>query len=172
MFAFAVFALPRSGSTWLSNWLTTDQSICWHDPAEWALPEEVEAWGNATDKQAGICCTGMWLLAPWRPSVPTLKLTRPRGLVNASMAAKGLPELPDEAFDLFDALPYPSVSLVDLLNPVRAHDVQHFLLPDVPFDLGRHQELSRMNIQPSERELERIRGYVKSYNSANEMRNQ
>ena len=33
-----VFALPRSGTAWLANWLTTDRSLCLHDPSRCRCP--------------------------------------------------------------------------------------------------------------------------------------
>ena len=37
---FAVLALPRSGTTWLANLLTTDTTLCRHDPFATAMPAE------------------------------------------------------------------------------------------------------------------------------------
>lgn len=42
MIDFAIVALPRSGTAWLSNLLTTNDVICWHDPLAYKFrPEEV-----------------------------------------------------------------------------------------------------------------------------------
>jgi hypothetical protein len=62
------------------------------------------------------------------------------------------------------------VTLHDLLNEERAREIHAKLLPGVPFDLARYQELCRMNVQPSEAELVRMRAYIAHYNSLNRQR--
>jgi hypothetical protein len=158
--AFRVFGLPRSGTTWVANWLTTHDSICWHDPCEWATPGDVEQWARCQRRPAGICCTGLWLHRSWRPEVPTLLLDRPREEVQRSMVAKGLPELPGWALDAWDDLPFERVTLLDLLDEDNAARAHGYLLPTVVFDRQRHAELAKMKIEPSDRELSRVRSRI------------
>lgn len=167
MFAFRVLAMPRAGSTWVSNWLSSGLSICWHDPMEWASPEQIEDWARLQPRPAGISCTMGWLYADWKPQVPTILLDRPQAAVNASLAARGLPELPGWVFERWQRLTFPRVTLDDLFEVERARAVHALLLPTVPFDLARWQELKRMNVQPSEAELGRLRKIVADYNSRN-----
>jgi hypothetical protein len=58
MLDFIVLGLPRSATTWLANWLTTDRSLCLHDPFAKTLPEQWDAGG----KRLGISCTGAYLM--------------------------------------------------------------------------------------------------------------
>ena len=169
-FAFCVFSLPRAGSTWVSNWLSSGSSICWHDPIATAGPKEIEHWASWQDRPAGICCTGTWLDASWRPQVPILLLERDRDAVNRAMTAKGLPELPGWVFERWAELPYDRVTLPQLMNERIARRVHSKLLPSLAFDLARYHELQRMNVQPSEQELQAVRAAVAHYNSRNEQR--
>lgn len=159
MLSYRVFGLPRSGTTWVANWLTTDRATCWHDPCEWALPYDVERWAERREN-AGISCTGLWLLHAWDPGVPTLCLDRCPDEVQESLAKAGLPLLPEVVFDLWDALPFRKIALAELLEPSRAEEVQRFLLPELPFNCDRHAQLARMNVQPSALELDRVRSAI------------
>lgn len=157
MIRFRVFGLPRSGTTWAANWLTTDASICWHDPCEWAVPPDIDAWAKQQQRIPGISCTGSWLHPDWTPDAPTICLTRDPPAVQASLRRVGLPEIPHHLFHRFADLPYPFYTLADLLDPDMARTIWAKLLPTLPFDAQRHAELSKMNIQPCEHELGRIR---------------
>ncbi len=161
MLSFRVFGLPRSGTTWAANWLTTNESICWHDPCEWAGPCEVEAW--ARDRlNAGISCTGLWLRDDWRTDVPTLFLLRDPEEVQRSLQRVGIPPLPAEVFERFDAAVAGGqcVTLQQLLDPDVAERVQDYLLPTIQFNRERHAQLARMNVQPSAAELARVRAAI------------
>ncbi len=158
--SFRVYGLPRSGTTWVANWLTTDRTLCWHDPIEWATPADIEAWAaQQQPRRAGISCTGTWL-HDWHSYAPTILLDRPIDAVRASLARNGLPPLPDWAIQRFRALPFLRVELRDLLQPGYAQDVWEYLLPGLPFDASRHEQLRKMQIQPSATEMARIRNAI------------
>jgi hypothetical protein len=159
-FAFRVFGLPRSGTTWAAAWLSSGRAICWHDPCEHATPAMVEEWAASEDRPAGISCTGLWLHTDWDTDVPTLLLDRPAVAVQRALRRVGLPQLPDWAFDLWEALPYPRTTLQALLTPEGAARAQSLLLPREPFDQRKHAELAKMRIEPSDYELTRVRAAV------------
>ena len=159
MIAFRVYGLPRSGTTWAANWLTTGQTLCWHDPIEWALPADIEEWAERQPAKAGISCTGTWL-RDWPSDAPTILLDRPTDEVQESLVRNGLPPLPDWAIMRFRSLPFRRVELRELLQPGMAQEVWEYLLPGVPFDAARHEQLRKMQIQPSAAEMQRIRNAI------------
>ena len=145
MLDFAVLGLPRSGTTWSAAWLTTDTSICWHDPIAYATPFEIEK-KQSSAKYRGISCTGSWMFN-WTPPERTLVLERDPAEVNQSLRELGLPELTEAMLDTFGwvrGVRYPYQALFD----DRAGEIWEFLLPHVPFNAERHAELAQMSIQP------------------------
>jgi hypothetical protein len=85
---FMVLAYPRSGTTWAANWLTTDRSLCLHDPWSIGMPA---TWPH-DGRTRGIACTGSYLMPKWlaQYDVPTLVIERERDDCDASMAKIGL----------------------------------------------------------------------------------
>ena len=39
---FMVLSAPRSASTWAANWLTTEKTLCLHDPVLEHYPEDLD----------------------------------------------------------------------------------------------------------------------------------
>ena len=58
MMDFIVTGLPRSGTTWVANWLTTDTTLCIHDPLYKYHLEDLD--NIETNKKLGISCTAIW----------------------------------------------------------------------------------------------------------------
>lgn len=144
---FMILGLPRSGTTWAANWLTTDQSICWHDPVTRALPSEVDQWPSEKPYR-GISCTGAWMWLPWINAHPARKviLERDPRDVNESLLEMGLPPMTQEAISAFGKVEGMRLPFDALWK--APEDVWHYLLPELPFDEQRHAELSGMLIQP------------------------
>ena len=145
MLDFAVLALPRSGTTWAANWLTTDTSICWHDPAAYATPFEIEA-KHSSAKFRGISCTESWLFH-WAPPERTIVLERPVDEINESLLGLGLPILPQHMIDVFEWVPGRRVPYRAIFDE-RAKEIWEFLIPSIPFNAERHEQLVQMSIQP------------------------
>lgn len=124
--AFALLALPRSGTAWASAWLDAI-----HEPWATYRPNEFPA-------GRGLCCTGTWLypeLLERLPAERTIVLDR-----KSSRAT-----MPGWALERFDALPYPRFSWADLwLNPIP---IWCRLRPDERFNREDHDRLSSINIQ-------------------------
>jgi hypothetical protein len=158
--AYRIFSLPRSGSSWVANWLTDNRTICWHDPCEWAFPSDIERWAAGMSLPAGICCTGSWVHSDWVPAVPTFMLVRPVSEVQESLQRIGLPPLPDKLIDEFEALPFPRVSLKKLLTKKGAEELFRSILPGMPFDWARHACLVKMNVQPTAAEIDRVKAAI------------
>ena len=149
MLDFRVFGMPRSGTTWAANWLTTDRSICWHDPIQSMTPAEIDARGSQAEYR-GISCTGSWLFADWAHRHParTLILERDPLECNASLRALGLPEMTAEMIEAFMALPGWRVPWSHLFDHDAAERIWDYLLPDIPFCPERHALLCGMAVQP------------------------
>ena len=142
---FMVLGLPRSGTTWLSNWLTTDRTLCLHDPFSRALPER---WPK-DHRRRGISCTGAYMLPKWlaKQHCPTVVITRDRAACDASLAKMGLPAITDDMVAALDAVQAPRVAFADLWNEAAAMRLWKRLVPGVAFDAPRYRQLRELNVQ-------------------------
>lgn len=154
--AFMLLGLPRSGTTWAANWLTTDRSMCWHDPVGRALPREIDLWDSGS-RICGISCTGSWLWVDWINSHPARKIILERAPeeVNASLQRLGLPTFTREIIAKFRAIRAHRVPWTDLWEKPR--NIWSALLPEIPFDVERHYELSQMSVTPLDAPLSNAR---------------
>lgn len=139
----ALFALPRSGTTWAANWLTSDGIVCRHEPITYEPPEQI------LRASGGVACTGLWLHSAFlaRLDCPVVLLERDPAQINASLARINLPALPHWLVARFAALDYPRFHYTDLFDPQRAAAIWRILRGE-DFDAARHAELVRMNVQP------------------------
>lgn len=145
MIDFIVIGLPRSGTTWLANWLTTDTTVCYHDPFAHSLPEQLDGHG----KRLGIACTGAYLFPDWlaEHACPVAIIERDPGVCDASLQAMGLP--PTTALrKRFYAARGRRWSFDDIWNETKARELWAFLLPGIAFDAVRYRLLGEMQIQP------------------------
>ncbi len=147
MIDFIVVGLPRSGTTWLANWLTTDTTVCLHDPFAHWLPHELE--GQRNGKRLGIACTGAYLL-PWlaTQACPVAVIERDRNDRDASLDAIGYPRSDERMHAALAAAEGRRWQFNDLWREQKARELWAFLLPDVPFDAQRYRLLCEMQIQP------------------------
>jgi hypothetical protein len=142
MISFAILGLPRSGTTWAANWLTSDGVVCHHDPIAYIGPDEMYR------LDGGIACTGLWM----RPDLvaqldcPIVCLERDPDEVNASLEAINLTPMAPKWFDLYRDTPGHRFNYKALFDE-RAAEIWHILRGD-GFDAKRHAELVKMNIQP------------------------
>jgi len=150
---FIVLAYPRSGTTWLANWLTTDHSLCLHDP--WAIGTP-ETWlPHFNLNFSGISCTVSALLPEWLQgySCPIAIIERDRRDCDASLAAAGLMvpgEVVTAALDDVNArrFAFDALWTEDGARALWAH-----LLPHLPFNAKRYRLLRGMQIQPTPDQL-------------------
>lgn len=147
---FAVFGLPRSGTTWAANWLTSGDVLCLHDPEQDHAPVDVE-WLNAA-RPYGVASSGLWAIKGIAERIaarmPVLIVEREPEAVNASMRRAGLPELPQWAFDRFAGLPGRRVPFGALWSESGARAAWEYLRPGEPFDFLRWRELARVRVEP------------------------
>jgi hypothetical protein len=146
---FMVLSAPRSGSTWVANWLTTEKTLCLHDPI---LEYRVEALDFLPcDRTLGLSCTALALLPDFVNAHPAKKVVLHRDLreVNQSLCRIGLTRLPsswDKALVKIDAI---HCSFHDVFDPECAKILWEHLIPGIPFDAPRHANLRAMHIEPN-----------------------
>jgi hypothetical protein len=139
-----VLGAPRSGTSWASVWLTTDKTLCLHDPLfgqHYSALDEIES-----ERTLGIACTGCALFPQWVNQHPARKLILRRDLkeIDESSARIGMPPVSEAwegVLDRIQGLHVPWTYLWD-----RPKEVYEYLL-DAPFDTDRHALLKGMNIQ-------------------------
>jgi hypothetical protein len=142
---FIVLGLPRSGTTWLANWLTTDRTLCLHDPFSRALPED---W-RFDHRKRGISCTGAYMLPKWlgQHHCPRVVIERERSACDASLRVMGLPDITDDMVAALDAVDAPRFAFADLWNEGKAKGLWKYLVPGVAFDALRYRQLRGLNVQ-------------------------
>lgn len=151
MMRFAVVGLPRSGTTWAANWLTSDGVLCLHDPIATHAPATLP--GLDLGRPFGVSCSGLWawpdvLRDLEAAGVPVLRLVRDPVESNAELCALGLPALPDWLQSRFDRGPGLSVPFADLWNEAGARRIWSYLRPGVRFDVERWAMLRDIQVQP------------------------
>ena len=140
-----VLAAPRSGTTWASNWLTTDTTLCLHDPLWTRHYSELDA--IQSTKTLGIACTGIALFPDWLNQHPARKviLHRPLNEVDASLAAIGLPPCSHAWQGVLERISVWHLPWTDLWKrPALIYE--HLLCR--PFDHERFDQLRQMREQP------------------------
>lgn len=143
---FIALGLPRSGTTWLANWLTTDRSLCLHDPFALGMPE---AWPS-DGRLRGISCTAAALMPHWLSgfNCPVAVIERDPPACDRSLQRLGLPDTSLYAEVLADA-PGRRFRFDDLWDESCAEQLWTHLLPNVPFDPIRYRLLRSMRIEPA-----------------------
>lgn len=146
MIEFMLISAPRSASTWAANWLTTDTTLCLHDPLwkhHYSALDEIKS-----DKTIGIACTGIALFTDWVNAHPARKVILHRDLsdVDASLVNIGLTKCGKQWKGVLGKIRGVHMDWRDLFD--KPGPIYEYLL-DKPFDEERHRELVEMNVQPS-----------------------
>jgi hypothetical protein len=145
MVEFMLIAAPRSGTTWAANWLTTDTTLCLHDPLFTHHYRDLDS--LTSKKRLGVSCTGLYNFPEWVNAHPAKKVILHRSPieVNSSLERLGLP-----------ALPLSSFNALAKLNGFHCDWLELFESPDRicnalglgEVDFERHAQLRQMLIQP------------------------
>lgn len=153
MLDFMIVALPRSGTAWTANFLTTERSLCWHEPLsehDLADLDQMKMTGLF-----GIADTQLSLMNPQELNAhPARKLIIHREFttIARSLYALKLPML-GTAMDYLEAcgegmyeiegwhIPYPAIFEADSFKPA------YEWLTSMQFDRARHAVLKQMNVQ-------------------------
>ena len=151
MLSFMLLAAPRSGTAWAANWLTTDTTLCLHEPlARWSI-KQLDC--IESDKTLGIACTALARFPDFVNAHPAPKviLHRDSREVCESMVALKVPGSYDfAALDRIEGMHCDWRQLFDDPAPIYQH------LLGKPFDAERHFELAAMNVQ-NERLIRQLR---------------
>ena len=147
--SFMVVGGPRSATTWVANLLTTDTTLCLHDPLLEHTSKQLEN-AHFPGKRVGIADTSAIMWPEWIAVHPAKKvvLWREVSEINVSLRALGLPEM--DAVSHYRRLSMlshiPVLPWQAVFTPLGAMRLCKLL--DVPFDRYRFEELVKMNIQP------------------------
>lgn len=150
MISFMVLGGPRSGTTWLANLLTTDTTLCLHDP----LLEHTSAVldnMHIPGMRIGISDTSALLFPDWlsQHRAKRVVLWRDPAEFNQSLRALGLVEIDGPAHARrIGAVPkgVPVFPWTGIFEWRTARSICKHL--DVPFNRWRFEELKKMNVQP------------------------
>lgn len=147
MLDFVVTGLPRSATTWLAVLLTTDRSLCLHDPFALGWPDKWERDG----RRFGISCTGVYLMPEIlaRQDCPIAIIERDPDECAASLEGIGYkPEGLAKLKAMLEKAEGWRFPFADLWDEAKAAALWDFLLPGLPFDRLRYRQLSQMKIEP------------------------
>jgi hypothetical protein len=154
MINFMVLAGPRSATTWLANLLTTDETLCLHDPFLEYTADQLQQI-HIPGRRIGISCTAALLHPEWvlAQRCPKILIYRDPREINASLRVLGMNEL-DHARHLRRMQAIPGAKMYDWRSAFRTADaVDMCKRLGVPFDLYRFRQLVNMNIQPQYQQL-------------------
>lgn len=146
MIQFMVIGLPRSGTTWAANWLTTDTTLCIHDPMYKFHYSEFDK--IPSSKMLGISCTGIYNFPDFVNSHSARKVILHRDVqeVNDSLIEVGLSKITKDSEHMLDKIKGWHVDWDVIFNNPK--DIYEFLL-EKPFDAERHNFLKEVNMQPN-----------------------
>jgi hypothetical protein len=146
MIEFMVIALPRSGTTWTSNWLTTGSTLCLHDPLWKYHYSELDSLKST--RELGISCTGSMMFPEWLNNHPARKVILHRDVaeVNASLNRIGLPVLPEGTEKRLDVIDGMHVDWREVFD--KPKEIYEFLLQRA-FDGERHNEIKHILMEPN-----------------------
>lgn len=147
MIEFMVVALPRSATTWTSNWLTTDDTLCYHDLSNF---RHFSDWDSiVSNKSLGVSDTGICLFPEFVNAHPARKVILHRDLsdVNRSLDAIGYPRLDDRWVNALGKIHGKHFCWENIFAVDTAKEIYEYLLQK-PFDRERWEELTRIEMQP------------------------
>lgn len=140
---------PRSATTWIANLLTTDTTLCLHDPLMHHTNVHLEKM-EIPGKRIGIADTAAILWRDWVANHPAKKiiLWRQPSEINASIERLGLTKIDpvghaDRVSRLKGIPIYPWNSI---FKASVAYEICRYF--DIPFCPYRFEELKKMNVQP------------------------
>lgn len=147
---FMLLGGPRSATTWAANWLTTDTTVCLHDPLLEYKIEYLQRITFSHGRRFGISCTSACLYPDWvnAQKCPKVILIRDVREINRSLRTLGLVELIPRKHEarlaaIKDAM---FVPYEWLFTPSGASNIAKHL--GVPFDEVRHDILKQMRVEP------------------------
>lgn len=166
---FIIIGAPRSGTAWAANWLTTERTLCYHDPLFHTALEDLDS--LPCDRYLGIADTGLWMYPEYLAAHPATKVILHRDIaeVNYSLRRAGLPEVAADTNRKLYTISGAHFQWTALFeNPQQ---IWSYLF-GTHVDLKRHELLCKLNVQVDfekvdpdpeviRRLLERMRGDVR-----------
>ena len=146
MIEFMVIAAPRSATTWVSNWLTTDTTLCIHDPLFNTHFNDLDK--IQSKKMLGVSCTGIYLFPDFVNKHPARKIILHRELneINDSLIAIGIPPISESNHRSLDNIEGIHMDWREVFhNPKLIYE--YLLRKD--FDTERHRYLKEIEMQPN-----------------------
>lgn len=147
MIEYMVVALPRSGTAWAANWLTTDTTLCIHEPLFRLHYSDWDTKLTAKEgSHVGVACTGIHNFPDYLKDHPARKVVLHRDVseINKSLKEIGLEALPADAERGLMEIDGLHAHWLDIFeNPKTIYE---FLLSK-EFDKYRHRELVNFNVQ-------------------------
>jgi hypothetical protein len=158
MLDFMVLALPRSGTAWVANLLTTDTSLCIHEAFMDNSINDLDT--RSYDGMLGIAETSAFTKVDEinQHSAKKLVIERPFNEVNESIAKLGFKAMPSYSDDLMIQLKGYRIAFKDLFNYDIMAEAYYYLLRK-ELNQERHRMLCQMNIENTVA-IERVRGLV------------
>lgn len=153
--SFILTALPRSGTTWASAWLTDGTALCYHDPLGSGFTTD-QLQNHDPGCLWGIACTSVWTMPRWieRQQCKVLLLDRNIDEINKSLVDElKLPPLIDAAFPTFQALKFPRINWDAMWTVEGANEIWNHLRPETPFNVQRWELLRQLRINPKFEEI-------------------
>lgn len=148
MIDFMVLGLPRSGTAWLANLLTTDTSLCLHESFMTTTIQELDELEKSQGHLLGICETSGLFIADEINNHPSQKviIERPLHEINFSLARIGFPLMPDETIKLLKNLEGYRIAFEDLFDYQKISFVYEQLIGK-QLNKDRHQLLCSFGIE-------------------------
>lgn len=150
--SFFIFSLPRSGSSWLSVFLTGPDSYCYHEPTADYSPEEWKVIANnRPERYVGAVDTGAYCFSPGTfdifPKTKFFTLCRDPHEINRSTRW-----LQIEGYDAFHERSKLDCLKHEHILYSRLHDIGYleevwYRVIGTPFDSERAKNLIEMRIE-------------------------
>jgi hypothetical protein len=149
MISFMVLAGPRSATTWVSQLLTTDSTLCLHDPLIEHTPGALDKM-EIPGRHLGVAETSAMYMDSWTKHHPAKKvfLWRDPLEINCSLRLLGLPDIDAQKYMSWCAKQPPEQvhHWQSVFHAPTAEKICEYL--GVPFCHHRFRELVKVNIQP------------------------
>jgi hypothetical protein len=147
---FFIFSLPRSGSSWLSVFLSGPGSYCYHEP--FADGDNVEAkWAGRPEECVGAIDTSAHKRGMYPVCSAYFVLRRHKHEISSSLKLKGWVLNLDTELDALDSIATTFQCLPIyyrwLIEVSYLETIWNSVTGGLPFDRERAEYLSEMNIQ-------------------------
>lgn len=147
-----VLSAPRSASSWVANWLTTEHTMCLHDPVFEHEPERLDF--IPMSRTLGVACTALALLPDFVNGHPSRKVVVHRDFaeVDRSLVSIGLTALSSRWTHALEEIQGMHVHYADLFDIHKAKPIYEYLT-EQRFDAERHRQLRMLHVEPNFKKL-------------------